>query len=241
MGSLKQNSFAGSTATAAYNEPIMQHEPHLACVLLLDTSGSMHGERVASLNRGLADFIAQTQKDDFAMKRVEISLIEFNSSANTILDFTPLPEMEPVTLVAGGQTAMGEGIKLAIKTVKERKALYNSIGVPFFTPWIFMISDGIPTDSADVIDSARNDLFAEYAKGSHGVKFIPVGVPGYDRNLLASLSKTKTCLEMDDANFEGIFNWLSESMVIVSHSKPGLTPDLNTLPDNVRKVSLEDF
>ena len=31
-------------------------DPRCACVLVLDTSGSMHGERIAELNAGLVAF-----------------------------------------------------------------------------------------------------------------------------------------------------------------------------------------
>jgi len=111
------------------------NEPHLACVLLLDTSGSMNGAPIRSLNQAINDFKEQTAMDDLAQKRVDIAIIEFNDSARVVQNFTPLSQMQPVSLSAGGMTAMGEGINRAIDMVKERNRFYASMGTPVFQPW----------------------------------------------------------------------------------------------------------
>lgn len=190
-------------------------EPHMACVLLLDTSGSMYGDAIDSLNRAINDFKEQTSMDELAQKRVDIAIIEFNDTARVVQDFTPLSQMQSVTLSASGCTAMGAGINLAIDKVKERNRFYNSMGTPCFKPWIFMITDGAPTDD---IESARQRIIDEESKGTHGkLKFWAVGVPGYSKETLTSL--TKRCIALNEANFNGIFNWLSESMVTISVSR----------------------
>ena len=46
-------------------------QPHCATVLLLDTSGSMAGEKIAALNEGLKLFREEVSKDDLAwMKKI---------------------------------------------------------------------------------------------------------------------------------------------------------------------------
>lgn len=64
-------------------------EPHMACVLLLDTSISMIGAPIDSLNKAIKDFKEQTSMDDLAQKRVDIAIIEFNDTARVVQDFTP--------------------------------------------------------------------------------------------------------------------------------------------------------
>jgi uncharacterized protein YegL len=54
-------------------------EPRCACVLLLDTSGSMGGAPVAALNEGLTTFKDVLSKDPVASKRVEIAIVTFDS------------------------------------------------------------------------------------------------------------------------------------------------------------------
>lgn len=207
-------------------------EPHMACVLLLDTSGSMYGDAIDSLNRAINDFKEQTSMDELAQKRVDIAIIEFNDTARVVQDFTPLSQMQPVTLSASGCTAMGAGINLAIDKVKERNRFYNSMGTPCFKPWIFMITDGAPTDD---IESARQRIIDEESKGTHGkLKFWAVGVSGYSKETLTSL--TKRCIALNEANFNGIFNWLSESMVTISVSRVDENPQLSNLPSDAQVI-----
>ena len=228
MPELRQTSFnevPGATVAAP-------GEPHMACVLLLDTSGSMYGDPIDSLNKAINDFKEQTIMDELAMKRVDVAIIEFNDSARVVQDFTPLSRMEPVKLTATGCTAMGEGINLAIDKVKERNRFYNSMGTPCFKPWIFMITDGAPTDD---ISQARQRILDEESKGTHGkLKFWAVGVPGYDKDTLTSL--TKRCIALNEANFSGIFNWLSESMVTISVSRVDENPQLSNLPSDAQVI-----
>lgn len=207
-------------------------EPHMACVLLLDTSGSMEGNAINSLNRAINDFREQTSMDELAQRRVDIAIIEFNDCARVVQEFTPLSQMQTVTLEAGGYTAMGEGINLAIDKVKERNRFYANMGTPCYKPWIFMITDGGPTDDVSV---ARQRISEEESKGTYGkLKFWAVGVPGYNKNVLTSL--TKRCIALDEAEFNGIFNWLSESMVAISVSRVGENPQLTNLPDDAQVI-----
>lgn len=170
--------------------------------------------------------------DELAQKRVDIAIIEFNDTARVVQDFTPLPQLQPVTLSAAGCTAMGEGINLAIDKVKERNGFYASMGTPCFKPWIFMITDGAPTDD---ISAARQRILDEENKGSYGkLKFWAVGVPGYSKETLQSL--TKRCIALDEAKFSGIFDWMSESMVAISVSRVDENPQLPNLPKGAQVI-----
>jgi len=207
-------------------------EPHLACVLLLDTSGSMDGAPINSLNQALLDFQNKISMDEMAQKRVDIAIVEFNSTARVVQNFTPISQMTPIALQATGTTAMGEGINMAIDLVKERNRFYNGLGTPVFKPWIFMITDGSPTDD---IESAITRVREEESKGTHGkLKFFALGVPGYDKAALFRI--TNRVMELQNTDFSGIFNWMSESMVAISVSRVGDNVPLTTLPDNAEVV-----
>lgn len=208
------------------------NEPHLACVLLLDTSGSMSGAPIASLNQAINDFKEKTAMDVMAMKRVDIAIISFDDEARVVQDFTPISQMTSIILETGGVTSMGAGINFAIDKVKERNRFYASMGTPCFKPWIFMITDGVPTDDVSL---ATQRIKEEESKGSHGkLKFFALGVPGYDKDILFSI--TNRVMELREANFAGIFNWMSESMVAISVSRIGDEAKLATLPENARKA-----
>jgi uncharacterized protein YegL len=88
-----------------------------------------------------------------------------------------------------------------------------------------MITDGAPTDD---ITAVREKLRLEQEEKKK-IKFFAIGVPGYDKDTLKSL--TKRCIELENSNFEGIFNWISKSMVQVSVSRVGQNPQLPDLPE----------
>ncbi|MCL2488944.1 MAG: VWA domain-containing protein [Oscillospiraceae bacterium] len=224
MAELEQTGFGGGIESP--------NEPHMACVLLVDTSGSMAGEPIRSLNDSLNRFKSQTSLDQTAQRRVDIAIVSFGSAAAVVQDFTPISLMTPITLKAAGATAMGAGINLAVDMVKERNQFYNAMGTPCFKPWIFMITDGIPTDD---IDSAVERVQTEERKGAHGrLKFWSLAVGNADTQILRRFSER--VMQLDDMEFAGIFNWLSESMVAISVSRVGDVVNLNDLPDNARVV-----
>ena len=219
-------------------------EPHLACVLLLDTSGSMGGAPIESLNKALQNFKEKLSMDEMAQKRVDVAIVEFNSNASLVQDFTPISMMQPIELSVTGSTAMSKGIHMAIDLVKQRNRFYNELGTPVYKPWIFMITDGAP-DSDDDIESARLRIQEEETKGTHGkLKFFALGVPGFERNILIELTRHQgekpRIMELENFDFAGIFNWISESMVAISVSRVGDEVALPRLPDNAKRIDPKD-
>ena len=57
-------------------------EPHVACCLLVDTSGSMQGSKIDELNRALQHFKKDVCADPLSAKRVDVCVVEFNSKAH---------------------------------------------------------------------------------------------------------------------------------------------------------------
>ena len=205
------------------------NEPHIACVLLLDTSGSMQGEPIRNLNEGLLKFKDQSMLDELGKKRIDVATVTFNSDASIIQDFVPLPEMSTPALEASGQTAMGMGLNLAMDLIDRRKALYKEVGTPYFRPWIFMITDGEPTD--EYMNAATRLKALETERK---LMCWAVGVPGYNPSKLKQI--TERVIELKDINFISIFEWLSNSMTAVSHSNPGDKVPFGDLPSNAQVI-----
>ena len=192
-------------------------DPRCAVVLLLDTSGSMDGQRIRELNQGLAVFQQELSKDGLASRRVEVAIITFDSSVNLVQDFVTVNQFNPPHLSATGTTAMGQAIETALSVVESRKAVYKNNGIDFFRPWILLITDGAPTDSwQNAAQMVRQ--FAAKKK----VSFYAVGVQGADMNILSQIAPTNTSpLMLKGLAFPELFRWLSSSMTVVSNSKPG--------------------
>jgi uncharacterized protein YegL len=190
-------------------------EPRCPCVLLLDVSGSMAGAPIASLNAGLQAYKTDLMADSLAQQRVEVAVVTFGGRVETICPFTTAQNFQPPTLVVGGETPMGQAIETGIEMVAQRKQLYKQQGLHYFRPWIFLITDGAPTD--DWRGAASKVQHGEAAKA---FAFFSVGVEGANFDILRQLGSRQP-LKLDGLRFRELFVWLSQSQRSVSHSRPG--------------------
>lgn len=190
-------------------------EPHVACCLLVDISGSMQGTKIQALNNALARFANQVCADNLSAKRVDVCLITFNSKAEVAVPFCPITEFRPPMLTASGGTSMGMAIRFAMETVHSQVHTYHDAGVECYKPFVLMITDGYPTDDVSGIETLIANRENE---GRYGhLRFHAFGVQGADMDLLARL--TKRCLAIDNYDFGQVFNWASTSLQIISHSQ----------------------
>lgn len=210
-------------------------EQHLACALLLDTSGSMFGEPIQNLNKAIKRFKENVSRDPIARNRVDVAIVSFSSEVEVVSDFVPITDMPTPNLQAGGRTDMAAGIQTAIDMVKRRTAFYQTLGTPCHKPWIFMITDGASTSHEQQMQDAAMRIKEEESKGSHGrLSFWAIGVEDYDSSELFTL--TNRVIELKDTDFNGIFDWLSESMSCISQSHVGERVELDDLPAHARKA-----
>ena len=199
-------------------------EPKCACLLVLDTSYSMEGEPIAQLNKGLKQFTIELNNDNLARKRVEVGIVTFGSTVSSE-DFVSARDFRPPTLTANGATPMGEAVVRALDMLEARKAVYKQFG-PYYRPWIFLITDGAPTDSDGNYwrEAVRRVRDGEPPSGKSFL-FFSVGVAGADYTYLQALSKRQP-LELKGLKFGSLFTWLSASLRSVSRSRPEEEVDL---------------
>lgn len=191
-------------------------EPRCPCVLLLDTSGSMSGEPIAQLNAGLQVLREDLSADTLASRRVEMAVITFGP-VRVENEFTTAAAFYPPELTASGDTPMGQAIVRAVEMLRARKGQYRANGAAYFRPWIFLITDGAPTDSW----SAAAELLRQGDEKKEFL-FFAVGVEGADMEKLKSISPPgRVPLKLRGLSFRELFSWLSNSLGSVSKSNPG--------------------
>ena len=190
-------------------------EPRVPCILLLDVSGSMGGAPIAELNEGLVTYKDELAADALASKRVEVAIVTFGGTVQTACDFTTAQSFFPPTLAATGDTPMGAAINQAIDMVHQRKQVYRTNGIAFYRPWIFLITDGGPSDEWKT--AAQRVIEGEASKS---FSFFTVGVDGAKFEILQQISKREP-LRLKGLRFRDLFQWLSNSQQSVSRSSPG--------------------
>ena len=194
-------------------------EPRCPCILLLDTSGSMRGAKIAELNKGLEIFADELRCDTMAAKRVEIAVVTFGP-VQTVQHFVTADTFQPPTLMADADTPMGAAIQTAISMISDRKATYKSNGVGYYRPWIFLLTDGGPTDDVTGATAAVKE-----GETSKNFMFYAVGVEGADMGRLKQIA-VREPLMLKGLSFKELFVWLSNSLGSISRSQPGDTVPL---------------
>ncbi len=177
-------------------------EPRCPCLLLLDTSGSMAGEPIAELNAGIREFYNELQNDSLAIKRVEVALLSFGP-VRLISEFNTAECFFDPQLEAVGDTPIGEAIQKGIELIKNRKEQYRANGISFYRPWIFLITDGAPTDQWQTAAAMVRE--GELAKS---FALFAIGVHKADMKVLKQIS-VREPVKLQGLKVREFFQWLS--------------------------------
>lgn len=221
--------------------------PRVPICLCLDTSGSMGavegdcvktGEtiyedgrtwnvvtggtsRIDELQKGIEAFYEGVRKDEVAVYSAEICVVTFDNKATCLVDFANMERQEDVPkLYPIGDTAMGEGVNLALDLLERRKQEYKDKGVDYYQPWLVLMTDGEPNGDVGELTRAINRT-VEMVNQKKLVVF-PIGIGSEaDMSTLNKFSPKRSALKLQGLKFQEFFSWLSKSVSKTSQSTPG--------------------
>ena len=191
----------------------------LPCVLVLDGSGSMEGNPISELNQGLKTLEEELKKDDTASQRVQLLVIRLgdDDKATILTDWTDAIDFKAPSLEAYGRTPLGKAMQLALEKIEEQKVNYKANQIPYNRPWIFLITDGTPTDEG-IWQSTASDCVQAEKDGK--VTIFGIGTKEADFQKLKQFS-SRPPVKLDGLRFKELFLWLSKSASSASRATPG--------------------
>ena len=199
-------------------EFVTNPEPRCPCLLLLDTSGSINGRPIAELNAGLQVFKEELTSDHMAVQRVEVAVMTFGP-VQVLSEFQTADLFRPPTLNVTGDTPMGAAIMQGLDMLEVRKSMYRQAGIGYYRPWVFLITDGAPTDKWQ---QAAERVRAGDTQERKAFSFFAIGVEGADMETLAAIcSPNRSPMKLKGLSFRELFSWLSSSLGGVARSQPG--------------------
>lgn len=210
-------------------------EMHLACVVLIDTSGSMQGKE-NEIMEGMRTMRDAIMEDDIARGRVEICLATFGSKVTEECPFGPVSKMRIPDISTGGMTCTHAAVAFALRRVQERTAEYRNLGMTYKQPWIWLLTDGYSNDPDN--GAFKELLEAQNAKPHPKCVFFGVAIgDNVNEQELASMSKDSTILKVRKEDFMEAFTFISQSLSMTSRRVPG-EEDEQTPPPEIQKIQI---
>lgn len=199
----------------------------LPVYILLDTSGSMRGEPIHSVNVGLQSMLSALRQDPYALESVYLSVITFDLEAKVYLPLTPLNQAQfnDIQVPSAGATFMGAALELLVDEVHRNIRKTSTEEKDDWRPLLFIMTDGSPSDLyafQQIIPQVKQLNFANIIACAAGPK-------AKQEHLLQLTDKVVVLDTMDASSFVGFFKWVSAN-VVAGNNTTGLSDSVSLPP-----------
>ena len=182
----------------------------LPVYLLIDTSGSMKGEPIESVNAGLQTLVSSLRRDPQALETAHISIITFDLKAHLVLPLTSVAELQLPLIETpdSGPTMTGEALELLCQRVDTEVRTQSTDVKRDWKPLVFIMTDGSPSDPQkykEMVPECKKRGFAAITACAAGVKAKIDSL----KDLATSTVSLDTC---DGTTFSQFFQWVSASI-----------------------------
>lgn len=207
----------------------------LPVYLVIDTSGSMRGESIHSVNVGIQAMLSALRQDPYALESVNISIITFDNEARVYIPLTPLEafQFSDIAVPSAGGTFTGAALECLIECVDRDVRRADESQKGDWRPLVFLMTDGKPSDSY-----AYGEALKVLKTRSFGAIIACAVGPKADHSHLKQLTSQVVSLEtLDSTAFSSFFKWVSAS-VSSGSSSAGVSTNQDTLPPPPPEIQL---
>lgn len=110
--------------------------------------------------KGVNQLYDDIKADSVAAKSCEIAIVSFSDDVRVLENFSPIQNKKPFDVTdCGDNTNLGAGVERALDMLENRKEIYKQNDINYRQPWLFIFTDGTPTDiekTEKVIERCRN-------------------------------------------------------------------------------------
>ena len=136
----------------------------MSLFFIVDTSGSMDGEKIAAVNTAIREVLPEIAEisSENADAQIKVACLQFANDVQWLFRPTDVEGMTWNDLRAEGMTSMGTAFN-ELNTKLSRKEFLDS-PTGNFAPVLFLMSDGQPTDEYHIsLDSLRENRWFQVA------------------------------------------------------------------------------
>ena len=186
----------------------------LPVYLLVDTSGSMHGEAIEAVRNGLQVLVSALRQDPYALETVYLSVIAFAGIAKTLAPLVELVAFYPPRLPVGSGTSLGAALNHVMDEINQHVITNSPERKGDYKPVVYLMTDGGATDNPAAAIARWQRDFARRAN------LVSIGIgPFADLAQLAPISHGVLRLDTNnEADFKAFIDWISQSVSSQSRS-----------------------
>lgn len=182
----------------------------LPVYLLLDTSGSMHGEPIEAVKNGVEILISSLRQDPYALETAYLSIISFDTTARQLMPLTEISMFQPPQLQATGTTQLGDALALLATKIDQEVQKTTPDARGDWKPLVFIMTDGAPTDDWKIgfkkLKQVKTGMIIACAAGHNA-----------DTTILKQITEVVVELATADSNaIKAFFKWVSASISVGS-------------------------